>query len=292
MATLKQLKTFIAVAETLKMSEAAKKLYISQPTVSQVISDLEKEYGVAFFKRYPKQLQITPMGKLFLERALNVVTSYENLNQFMKNSNTIRPLRIGATLTIGDTMISDIVRILQNIHPDIETSVFIENTRILEHRLVHNELDIALVEGIIFNEKIVTEPILEDSLQLICSKDHPFVQKNIIKVEDLRNQDFLMREAGSGTRAIFENLMNTHHLAIHAKWESYSATAIIDAVRHNLGIAVISTRYVKDNLDANLLHACPIEDMPMQRFFYLCYNRCHPVNSQMTDFMEIARSMV
>lgn len=292
MATLKQLRTFIAVAETRKMSAAAKKLYISQPTVSQIISDLEKEYEVAFFKRYPKKLEITPMGRLFWERALNVVTSYENLNIFMKNSKTIRPLRIGATLTIGDTMISDVIEILKNSHPDIEPSVYIENTRILEDRLIHNELDIAFIEGIIFNDKIVTEPILEDSLQLIFNKDHPFGKKDTIRIEDLYDQAFIMREAGSGTRSIFENLMNSHDIPLHIIWESYSASAIIDAVKHNLGIAVISTRYMKNNFDTDLIQACPIKDMPMHRFFYLCYNRYHPVSSQMTDLMNVAKSMM
>lgn len=292
MATLKHLKTFITVAETQKMSEAAKRLYISQPTVSQTISDLEEEYGVAFFKRYPKHLEITPMGKLFLEHALKVITSYENLNQFMKNSKMIRPLRVGATLTIGDTMISDIIQILQNNHPDIETSVYIENTKILEHRLIHNELDIAFVEGIILNDMIVTEPILEDSLQLICSKDHPFTQMDMINVEDLRDQAFIMREVGSGTRSILENLMNTYHIPIYIIWESYSGSAIIDAVRRNLGIAVISTRYLKNNFESGLLHSCFIKDMPMHRFFYLCYNRYHPVNSQMTDFVDAVKLIV
>ncbi|OYP40992.1 hypothetical protein CG709_05055, partial [Lachnotalea glycerini] len=221
MATLKQLKTFIAVAETLKMSEAAKKLYISQPTVSQIIADLEKEYNEIFFKRYPKRLELTPMGRLFLERALNVMVSYDNLNQFMENQKEIRPLRIGATLTIGDTLISDILCLLKEKYPDIEASVFIENTKILEHRLVHNELDIAFVEGIIFNEKIVTEPVLEDSLQLIYSKEHPFSQKECIHMEDLRNQSFIMREIGSGTRSILENVMNLHHSPVHVTWESY-----------------------------------------------------------------------
>jgi DNA-binding transcriptional LysR family regulator len=291
MATLKQLKTFIAVAETLKMSEAAKKLYISQPTVSQIISDLEEEFHAVFFKRYPKKLELTPMGKLFLERAIHVMVSYENLNQFMNSSKTIRPLRVGATLTIGDTMISDILQLLKETHPDIEASVYIENTKILEHRLIHNELDISFVEGIIFNDKIVTEPILEDSLQLICSKDHPFAQKEILQLEDLRNQDFIMREVGSGTRLIFENLMNTHHIPVHVKWESYSGAAIIDAVKHNMGVAVISTRYIKNSFDANQLHTCPIQDMALQRFFYICYNQCHPITSQMTDFIEVVKAL-
>lgn len=231
------------------------------------------------------------MGKLFWDRALNVVTSYENLNQFMRNSNTIRPLRIGATLTIGDTMISKIMRILQNTYPDIEASVYVENTKILEHRLIHNDLDIALIEGIIINDKIVTEPILEDHLQLVCSKVHPFTKAKIVNAEDLRNQDFIMRETGSGTRAVFEDLMNARHIPIHIKWECYSGAAIIDAVKHNLGIAVVSTRYVNDYLGADLLYTCQINDMPIFRFFYLCYNKCHPVSSQMTDFIKIAKAM-
>ncbi|MGB8454115.1 MAG: LysR family transcriptional regulator [Anaerocolumna sp.] len=292
MATLKQLKTFIAVAETQKMSEAAKKLYLSQPTVSQIISDLEEEYEVILFKRYPKQLEITPMGKLFLERALNVITSYENLNQFMENSREIRPLRVGVTLTIGDTMIGAIADGLRKNYPDIEASVFIENTRILEHRLVHNELDLALVEGIISNDKIVTKPIQKDYLQLICSTEHPFAKKEELRIEELRNQHFIMREAGSGTRDIFESLMTARHIPINIIWESYSATAIIDAVRRNFGIAVISARYLKNYYDTNRLHACPIKDITMERFFYLCYNQCHAVNSQMAHFIDIVESAV
>lgn len=291
MATLKQLKTYIAVAETLKMSEAAKRLFLSQPTVSQIIADLEKEYETTFFKRYPKCLELTPTGKLFWDRALNVLNSYETLNQSMKNSAVLRPLRVGVTLTIGDTMISDIIQTLQMSHPDISCSVYIENTKILEHRLIHNELDIALVEGVILNDKIHTEPIMEDELQLIYSKDHPFSGKNVIKAEDLYNCEFILREVGSGTRSIFENLMQTRHIPYCVKWESYSGSAILDGVSRNFGIGVISTRYVKNYSRSEIIHARPIKDMPMNRYFYLCYNECHSFNSQMADFKEVAKSM-
>ena len=67
MATLKQLYTFLAVAETLQMSEAARRLYISQPTVSQTILELEREFGASFFERSPKFLRLTAKGALFRE---------------------------------------------------------------------------------------------------------------------------------------------------------------------------------------------------------------------------------
>lgn len=173
MATLKQLKTFIAVAEYRKMNEAAKHLYISQPTVSQMICDLENEYQTKLFERLPKELKITQSGLLLLESAREIVASHEHLEQSMKNANARRPLRIGATLTIGNTLMGTLVENLLIQHPDIDAKVYVNNTQIIEHRMIHNELDIALVEGIIIHQEIITEPVIEDTLCIICGKSIP-----------------------------------------------------------------------------------------------------------------------
>lgn len=126
MATLKQLKTFIAVAEYKKMSEAAKKLYISQPTVSQVISDLEAEYEAQLFNRFSKKLEITPAGLLLLNNAREIVSIHQKLEQTMKNINSQRPLRIGATITIGNILMATLVERLLDQHPDIDVTVFVD----------------------------------------------------------------------------------------------------------------------------------------------------------------------
>ena len=105
MATLRQLEAFIATAEFKKMSEAAKHLYISQPTISQIISELEKEYGTKLFERQAKELRITPAGSLLLKSAREIMAIEQNLNQNMKTMNRSRPLRVGATVTIGANII-------------------------------------------------------------------------------------------------------------------------------------------------------------------------------------------
>ena len=128
MATLKQLKTFIAVAEYRKMSEAAKRLYISQPTVSQIISDLEAEYHAKFFERVSRELKITSAGLLLLDHAREIIASHEQLEQSMKNIHSLRPLRVGATLTIGNTLMGTLIEALNECQPDIDTTVFVENT--------------------------------------------------------------------------------------------------------------------------------------------------------------------
>lgn len=287
MATLKQLKTFIAVAEYKKMSEAAKRLYISQPTVSQVISDLEDEYQAQLFERFSKELKITPAGLLLLDNAKEIVAIHEQLEQSMKNINSIRPLRIGATLTIGNTLMGTLIDHLIQKYPDIDTTVFIDNTKIIEHRMIHNELDIALVEGIIVRQEIITKPVLEDYLCLICGKNHPFATRSSVTMEDLRHQNFIMREKGSGTRAIFENIMLTHHISFVTKWECSSRCAIVDAVRHNLGLGVLSLRCIKEYVDNGDIVVCPVEGVSMKRYFYLCHHKNRPITSQMQDFTNM-----
>lgn len=291
MATLKQLRTFIAVAEYKKMSDAAKRLYISQPTVSQIILDLENEYHTKLFDRSPKELKITPSGILLLNSARDIVASHEHLEQSMKHINSLRPLRIGATLTIGNTMMGSLIEALLEKHPDIDVTVFVDNTKIIEHRIIHSELDIALVEGIIVREEIATEPVIEDTLCLICGKHHPFARKESISIEDLRHQNFIMREKGSGTRAIFENIMLSHRVPFVTKWECSSRSAIVDAVRHNLGLGVLSRRCITEYEEKGEIITRPLENVSMKRYFYLCHNQCRPITPQMQDFIQMVKAL-
>ena len=291
MATLKQLKTFIAVAEYKKMSEAAKRLYISQPTVSQIISDLEAEYQTRLFERFPKELKITSSGLLLLESAREIAASHEHLEQSMKHANSQRPLRIGATLSVGNTLMGSLAEQLSLQSPDIDVKVFVDNTQTIENRMIHNELDIALVEGIIVHQEIMTEPVLEDTLCIICGKGHPFAGRTSIGIEELRHQNFIIWEKGNGTRAIFENIMMHSHIPFMIKWECSSRCGIVDAVRHNLGLGVLSLRCASEYEKKGDIFICSIENVSMKRYFYLCHNHCHPVTSQMQEFAELVKKI-
>ena len=110
-------------------------------------------------------------------------------------------------------------------------------------------------------------------------------------MEDLANQNFIMRERGSGTRAIFENLMLTHHVPFITKWECCSSSAIIDAVRHNLGLGILSYRCVKEYAEKDEIKICPVESLNMERYFYLCHNQNHPFTTQMQDFTDMIHGL-
>lgn len=291
MATLRQLKTFVATAEHKKMSEAAKHLYVSQPTISQIISELEKEYDTVLFERHAKELRITPSGRLLLENAKKIIAIHETLEQSMKTMGSKHPLRIGATMTIGGNIMADIAIGLEKQHPDIDTQVVVHNTNHIEEMLLHNELDIALVEGVICHEEIITIPAFEDTLCMICGKDHPLAGKETITPEELHNQDFILREKGSGTRAIFEHLMRSHHIPYKIKWESNSTPAITDAVAHNIGLGFVSLRCIQEEAQNGSIYICPIQEMNLKRFFFICYHQYHPITPPMQDFMNYINSL-
>lgn len=291
MATLRQLEAFIATAEFKKMSEAAKHLYISQPTISQIISELEKEYDTKLFERQAKELRITPAGSLLLKSAREIMAIEQNLKQNMKTMNRIRPLRVGATVTVGANIIGKIIAQITEEYPDIDVFVNVSNTHQIEHMLLNNELDIAIVEGIMTHNELNAKPVFVDKLCIICGKDHPFAGRPYLHVSDLHNQNFILRERGSGTRAIFEAAMDAHHVPYEIKWESSSTPAILDAVSRNLGLGFVSERCATGKADAGLLFQCPVPEIDSERFFYLCYNSTHPMTSQMKDFSDYICSL-
>ena len=292
MATLKQLKIFLTVAETLQMSEAARLLYLSQSTVSQAILDLEQEFDAPRFQRGARQLTLTSQGMVFREHAQQVAEGYEQLGRAMEQRHAVRELRLGATLTIGNTLLASILHQLKLQYPDIHPYLYVENTHLLEARLLRNEVDLCLIEGIVTSEKLAKLPLVSDVLELICAPEHPFWDRTSVMPEELRHQPFILREQGSGTREIFENTMRMAQVPIQVVGESVSSTAIMELVMENMGLGVLSHRCVAREAQEGTLHTLSIRGYPMNRYFQICYALRRPVTSQMRDFMQTARQTI
>lgn len=290
MVTLRHLKIFVAVADTKKMSEAAEKLYISQPTVSQTILELEKFYQIKLFERYPKELRITKAGCVFLEYANHIIKSFDDLNEVMIETHSYPSLRVGGTLTVGNCILCQILDEVKEVNPAMDLMIHINNTKIIETKLLQNELDVAIVEGNICREEIIKYPIIKDCLVLICSKNHAFAKRDFVPKEELAKESFILREKGSGTRELFENFMHINQIPLTVQWECNSFSAIKQAVIHNYGLAVLSARLIREELEKGELHIVPVKDCKWKRFFYLCYHKNKAITKQMQCFHDIAAS--
>ncbi|MDB3376046.1 LysR family transcriptional regulator [Clostridioides difficile] len=286
--TIRSLEIFVKVAECGKMSEVARNMYITQSSVSQAISEIEKEYGVKLLDRISKKLYLTEAGKKLLGYGRHLLAVNEEMNDCMKHCAKNIRIRVGATVTVGTCVISPIMLELYKVNPLIEPEVFVEDTRLIAKKLLNSELDIAIVEGKIKHPDIVTKSIINDNLVLICSHKHEFYKRDSIKVSELSNQPLIMRELGSGTRAQLEKQLKELKIPMNIRWSCYNSEAILRAVVDNFGIAVISELLIEDYLKKHLLWACDIEGINLHRTFDIAYHRSKFFTENISAFFDIS----
>lgn len=286
--TLRHFQIFIEVVHCKKMKLAAQHLFVAQPTVSQAIAELEKYYGVKLFERYPQGLVITEAGERLYRQAVPLLDSYNHLNEQMNTASASRTLRIGGTLTVGDSILRPMIQQFQKQYEPADIKININNTRTMEELLLNNQLDAAIVEGEIRNPYLKVFPSIPDYLVLVCGRTHPFASRDQIHPGELSSQDFLLREPGSGTRRLFEQFMESRKLPLNIQWECSSPDTIKHAVMDGFGLSVISIRLVEEEIRRGDLHLVNVEGCRWERQFSLVYHKDKFMTPQLNDFIKFS----
>ncbi|PKM72791.1 MAG: LysR family transcriptional regulator [Firmicutes bacterium HGW-Firmicutes-16] len=288
--TLRTLEVFIQVAQSGKMSIAAKKLYVSQSSVSQAITEIEKEFHVLLFERVRKKLILTPIGQQLLEYAKQAVSYQNSITEWLKQCSEYKYLRVGATVTVGSSVLSEIMKQLADAFPGLDSHVYVGNTHSIETQLLNGELDIGLVEGSISSEKIESHAAMDDYMVVVCGRNHRFFGRETISINELSGENFIFRESGSGTRAQAEQLLNNYNIPFKSSWECSNIETIKQAVIDGHGISAISERLVHRECDAGLMWACNVDGHPMQRHFSLVTKHDKIITDVLNSFKEIVYS--
>ena len=289
--TIRNLEIFTKVAEMGSMSAAAKSLYITQPSVSLAIAEIEKEYNVQLFDRIGNRLCLTPTGQQLLVYTASIIQQYKTMELFLKDESHNAGIRIGATATIGHYIIAPVIEQLKREISGLKCEVTVASTGIIEDRLLKSELDIGFVEGDITEQTLVVKPVMEDELAVICSNRHRFYGQQSIQLQELEGETFILREVGSGTRTKVESILRENHISYLPQWNCYSFEAIKEAIMHNLGITIMSPRVVRRELQSGDLWACTIEDVSFKRTFDLVCRQNKYFSGALERFVEICESM-
>lgn len=271
--TVRHLMIFITVAEQGSMSAAAKSLYLSQPTVSQTIRELEKHYNGLLFERFGKKLYLTERGKLLLPHAKELVQNFQHLEEMMLNQGQAPTLRLGSTITVGTCLTPAFVLDLKKKFTDLNVYSYVSNTRDIEQKLLRSELDAAVVEGEINAPELTVLPIIDDSLVLAVGKNHPFYQANHLSVMDLNDQNYAMREAGSGTRQLFEDFASRYNISYEITWEANSPRTLLNAVLYDQVLSVMSLRLMEPEIKNRTIHVFFQKRGEWNRKFKLVYHK-------------------
>lgn len=289
MITRKHLAIFKTVAKTKSMSKAAKLLYISQPTISQKIQEIEDVYQVKLFERYSKTLFISEEGQTLLVKANQILNLYDEIEHIFTKTKQF-PLKIGATLTIGSTLISPILKKLKDKYQDITFQVYIDNTNVIEEKLLNNTLDIALVEGTIINQDLIVEPVIKDQVVFVCAQDYPLNNVKVMSLTELSLHPFIDREQGSGTRNQLDECLKNNNIFLEPAWQCHSWESVKQAVLNGHGIALMPMKIIENEVIEKSIQVINVNNISIERDFSICYHKNKSINKKMQAFIKTCKN--
>ena len=273
------------------MRKAAEQLYISQPTVSQAIAELENYYGVKLFERLSQKIYITESGIQLLDYARHIVSLYEDMDLAMKHAGSKPTLRIGGSVSVGTRFFESLARQMEEKVPELDMRMVIHNTEHIETLITKSKLDAGIVEGIIQDRNIVRVPIYKDELVIVVGTSHPFYKRECIALEELDGQCYIAREDGSVFRNQYEKLLTERNIKMVQKWSSSNTEPIKKAVISGKGLAIMSRLIIEKELREGSLRVVPVNGINVRREINLIYHKDKFISPHMAIFMDLAKQL-
>lgn len=273
------------------MTRVAKDMYISQPSISQSINELEAELGAKLFDRIGKKLFLTHEGEVFFNYTRRILNLYDEGFKTIRdfNLNEKGKIVIGASTTIGIYILPEIIKEFSSNYKDIEISLIIENTKNIEKLILENKVDFAYVEGDVHSEEIKKEIIWKDELVFICGDKNDLRNYRSIEGRTLENQKLIMREEGSGTREHTELFLKKNKIKFTTFLELGNTEAIKKIVEANLGIGCLSYRVVEDKVKSGELFMFRLLEGKIERDLYIISHNDKFISNNMKTFIEYTK---
>ena len=268
-----QLLVFKEVAESQNITMAAKKLHMSQPSISLQIQNLENQYGIRFFDRTNKGVTLTKAGEVFYDHVIQILDILANAKQQVSEllEDQRGLINVGATLTIGEYVLPNILAYLCEIRPDLDFKVKIANTEAICQDVLEKRIHLALIEGPVPKHRdFEVEIFWHDELVVVVSAHHPWADRKSVTLAELPQERFITREVGSGTRKVMELALKERGLdpaQLNITMELGSTQAIKQVVSAGLGVTIISALTVQRECNQGILKALRIQDSPLTRPF-------------------------
>ncbi|MGE8547050.1 LysR family transcriptional regulator [Alcaligenes sp. Marseille-Q7550] len=236
--SIRQLEVFVGIAALGTVRACAQSIHLSQPAASMALAELEKQLDCSLFERAPGRMQLTSRGQQLLPQAREILERLREMQSLQDESELRGGIRIGASNTVGNYLIGDLVGGFARRHPRVSLHVTVENTAEIVNRLLEYSCDIACVEGPVNHPQLETWHWRDDALVVCSAPDHPLAAIPELEHADFAGASWIMRERGSASRALTEQALNVLP-AGHVLMELGQVEAIKQAVIAGLGLACL-----------------------------------------------------
>jgi len=280
---IRRLEIFCRVVELKSFTRAADAVLLSQPTVSEHIRLLEEALGEKLLDRLGRQVLPTPAGDILYRYARQITQLRDEALQALADysGNPSGRLLIGASTIPGAYILPTLIERFKTLNPATQLTLKISGTGTICQELANGEIELAIIGAPSKDQGLECRDIFSDELVLAVYPEHPLASRGSITLDELSAVPFLLREEGSGTRSVtFETLrdrgFDPSKLDVVA--EMGSTEAIRQGIKARLGISILSTLAIREDLQNGTLVRIPIHDVRMVRPLYLVQRK----NRQLT----------
>jgi DNA-binding transcriptional LysR family regulator len=284
-----QFKIFVSVFKYKSFSKASRELNLTQPTISNHIKLLEKEFDLKLFERLGRTITATKQAKVLYEHAVEIIESADILKEAIRatGKDTTGRIIIGASTIPGEYLLPEIIFNFWKIHPSVFFNVEISDSGEIIERVSKHDLLMGIVGTKLPYDQIKYTGFIEDELIAVSSPSSAV--RHSIRLNELVKLPMIMREEGSGTRREFEKLLDKKSIStddLNVAGVLGSADAVKQAVKAGLGVSIVSKLSVDDELRHKTLKEIKLTDIEIKRRFYLVTHKKRTLPALYVAFME------
>ncbi|HSD95327.1 MAG TPA: selenium metabolism-associated LysR family transcriptional regulator [Syntrophales bacterium] len=294
--TMQQLEALIHLVEERSFSRAARKMHLTQPSLTKHVRNVEEALGAKIVDRSSRSLALTPEGRVLHDYARRIVKLRDEAREriLLLREEEAGDIRIAASTIPATYILPYAIGAFRKKHPGIRTTVRTADSSDVIETVLDNGAEIGFIGKKPSAGKLIAEELWKDRLVLAVPSGHPWAKRRSVRIAEIAKAPFVIREKGSGTREALEECLRETagqglpHLNIAA--EMGSSEAVKEAVIAGLGISVISVHAIRRELKAGILAALAIEGCPIERSFYLIYRRQFDLMAHHKIFLDYIRA--
>lgn len=289
---LDNLIAFFFVAKEKSFSNAAAKLFLTQPAVTTKIKCLERRFGTKLIISAGKQLQLTDVGKEIFpiveeiykqsKEIENILTSYNNADRGV--------LRIGTSRTLSQTYLPLIINIFSDHYPNIQISVTEGASHEIIEKIMQFKDHIGIIPKVPINDKITAITISNEKMEFVVSNKNPLAQKGHILIDDILQQPILVAGEGSATRLALLDVFNKYKVTPNIVFEAENQEMIKKYLLAGRGMALMFPAVVKSELEKGQLKILSMDDINIYIDVQLIFLSERLLSPSAKKFVEIIHS--
>ncbi len=293
--TIQQMEILVALVETGSFTRAAGKCFLSQPSLTKQIQNLEEAAGTRLVNRGSAGISLTPEGQILHDYARRILRLREDAKERITRLKEQESghIYICASTIPATYILPRLLGLLKQTYPDMQIHIQTHDSEETIQIVLNSQAELGFIGKEPSNRKLIAERLWKDRLVLAVPVAHPLAGRSVVTVEELAGIPFVLREKGSATRDIVEGCLQKRFGSSLSQFnvvcEIGSSEAVKEAILSGLGVSILSVFAIERELSQGLLATVNISDCALERYFYLICKKNFPLMKYHKHFIDIVK---